>query len=121
MALVDNVAKVAGTLLAIAKTRAELIAIELEEEWVRLLSYLLLSLSALFCLALTVFLAVILVIVLCWDSCRIPAIVGMMVFFGLLTGIIWWSVRRSFRRKPRLLELTRQEIAKDIDRLTPSA
>ena len=106
MALVDNFAKVAGTLLAIVKTRAELIAIELEEEWVRLLSYLLLSLSALFCLALTVFLAVILVIV---------------VFFGLLTGIIWWSVRRSFRRKPRLLELTRQEIAKDIDRLTPSA
>ena len=104
MALVDNFAKVAGTLLAIAKTRAELIAIELEEEWVRLLSYLLLSLSALFCLALTVFLAVILVIVLCWDSCRIPG-----------------SVRRSFRRKPRLLELTRQEIAKDIDRLTPSA
>lgn len=68
MALVDNFAKVAGTLLAIVKTRAELIAIELEEEWVRLLSYLLLSLSALFCLALTVFLAVILVIVLCWDS-----------------------------------------------------
>ena len=50
MALVDNFAKVAGTLLAIVKTRAELIAIELEEEWVRLLSYLLLSCQPCFAL-----------------------------------------------------------------------
>lgn len=120
MAVIDNFARVASTLLAIVKTRVELIAIELEEEWTRLLTYLLLSLFALFCLALTVLLAVILVIVLCWDSCRISAIVGMMVFFGIVTGIIWWSIRRSFSRKPKLFELTRQEIEKDIDRLTPS-
>ena len=113
MAVVDNLAKVAGTLLAIVKTRCELMAIELEEEWIRLLTYLLLSLTALFCLALTV-------LVLCWDTCRIPAIVGMMVLFGVITCAIWIGVRRSFSKKPKLLELTRQEIAKDIDRLTPS-
>ena len=32
MAVVDNLAKVAGKLLAIVKTRCELMAIELEEE-----------------------------------------------------------------------------------------
>ena len=121
MTVVDNFAKMAGTLLAILKTRFELAAIELEEEWIRLLAYLLLSLSALFCLALTVLLAVILVIVICWDTCRIPAIVGLMVFFGAITCIIAIGVRRSFSRKPKLFELSRQEIAKDIDRLTPSA
>ena len=47
MAVVDNLARVAGTLLAIVKTRCELMAIELEEEWIRLLTYLLLSLTAL--------------------------------------------------------------------------
>lgn len=121
MAVVDNFAKVASTVLAILKTRFELMAIELEEEWIRLLAYLLLSLSALFCLALTVLLAVILIIVLCWDSCRISAIVGLMIFFGAVTCVIGIGVRRSFSRKPKLLELTRQEMAKDIDRLTPSA
>ena len=120
MAVVDNLAKVAGTLLAIVKTRCELMAIELEEEWIRLLTYLLLSLTALFCLALTVLLAIVLVLVLCWDTCRIPAIVGMMVLFGVITCAIWIGVRRSFSKKPKLLELTRQEIANDIDRLTPS-
>lgn len=121
MAVVDSFAKVASTVLAILKTRFELAAIELEEEWIRFLVYLLLSLSALFCLALTVLLAITLIIVLCWDSWRIPAIVGLMVLFGVITCVIGVSVRRSFSRKPKLFELTRQEIAKDIDRLTPSS
>lgn len=120
MAVMDNFAKVASTMLAILKTRAELIAIEVEEEWMRLLVYLLLSLSALFCLGMTLLLAVVLVIVLCWDTYRIQAIAGMMVLFGVITCIVWWRVRCSYRRKPRLFELTRQEIAKDIDRLTSS-
>lgn len=118
MGMVDNFTRVAGTLLAILKTRSELIAIELEEEWVRLVVYLLLALTVLFCLAFTVFLAIVLVIVLCWDSFRIPAIVGLMLLFGTMTGVIWWSLRRSFYQRPKLFELTRQEIAKDIDRLT---
>lgn len=120
MVVVDNLAKVAGTLLAIVKTRCELMAIELQEEWLRLLTYLFLSLIALFCLGLTVLLAVVLVLALCWDTCRIQAIIGMMVFFGVITCAIWIGVRRSFSKKPKLLELTRQEIAKDIDRLKPS-
>lgn len=121
MAVVDHFARVAGTVLALLGTRFELMAIELEEEWSRLLTYLLLSLAALFCLTLTVLLAVTLIIVLCWDSWRIPAIVALMVFFGIVTCVIGLGVRRSFRQKPKLLELTRQEIGKDIDRLSPSA
>ncbi len=121
MTVVDSFARVVHTVLSIAQTRIELLAIELEEEWVRFLVYLWLSLLALFSLALTVLLAVVLIIVLCWDSCRIPVIVGMMVFFGVVTGIIWCTIRHSFRRKTKLFELTRQEIAKDIDRFTPSA
>lgn len=118
MGMVDNFTRVVGTLLAILKTRSELIAIELEEEWVRLVVYLLMALTVLFCLSFTVFLTIVLVIVLCWDSYRIPAIVGLILVFGTATGVIWWNLRRSFYQRPKLFELTRQEIAKDIDRLT---
>lgn len=120
MALGDSFVKVAGTVLAILKTRFELIAIEVEEEWMRLLTYLLLSLAGLFCLALTILLAVILIIVLCWESYRIPAMVGLIVFFGLLTLGIAIGVKRSFSKKPKMLALTCQEISKDVDRLTTS-
>ena len=115
MALGDSFVRVAGTVLAILKTRFELISIEVEEEWTRLLTYLLLSLAGLFCLALTILLAVILIIVLCWESYRIPAMVGLIVFFGLVTLGIAIGVKRSFARKPKMLALTCQEIAKDID------
>ena len=47
MALGDSFVRVAGTVLAILKTRFELISIEVEEEWIRLLTYLLLSLAGL--------------------------------------------------------------------------
>ena len=50
MALTDNIAKMASTLLTIAKCRAELAAIEYEDEWKRLLGYFVFSLAAFFCL-----------------------------------------------------------------------
>ena len=44
--------------------------------------------------------------------------IGLIVFFGLVTLGIAIGVKRSFARKPKMLALTCQEIAKDIDRLT---
>lgn len=99
MALGDSFVRVVGTVLAILKTRFELISIEVEEEWTRLLTYLLLSLAGLFCLALTILLAVILIIVLCWESYRIPAMVGLIVF-SLLSLLDAIGVKKSFARKP---------------------
>lgn len=120
MALTDNIAKMASTLLAIAKCRAELAAIEFEDEWKRLLGYFVFSLAAFFCLFFGVLMVAILIIVLCWDTCRIPAIIGVAAFFLIAGLIITACVKRSISNKPRMLDLTRQEFARDIARLTAS-
>ncbi|MCL1887197.1 MAG: phage holin family protein [Betaproteobacteria bacterium] len=106
-----------STLLAIFHTRIELFTVELQEEAQRLLSYFILSLVALFCLVMTLFLAVFLVIVLFWDTYRILAICGLMVFLGGAAVLIGFGIRSNYRKKPGMLAYTRNEIAKDIARL----
>jgi len=110
----------AGSLLAILQTRLELAAVELEEESLRLFSYLLLALVALFCLFIAVSLGIVLVIALCWETSRIGAITGLMVFFAVLAVALGIGIRSCYRRKPRLLAYSREELSKDIDRLNPS-
>lgn len=74
MAIVHHVAQVAATLAAIVQTRLALAAVEMEEESLRFLSYLALSMLALLCLFVGLVLLVFLVIVLFWDTHRIAAI-----------------------------------------------
>ena len=107
----------ASTLLAIFHTRIELLTVELQEETQRLLSYFILSLVALFCVIMTFLLGIFLVIVLFWDSYRVLAISGLIVFFGAVAALIALGIRRSYRKKPRMLAYTRNEIAKDLERL----
>jgi uncharacterized membrane protein YqjE len=117
MGIFQNIGRVAGTLLALFQTRIELFTVELQEESQRLLSWLILSLVALFCVAMAFFLAVFLVIVLFWDTWRIAAISGLIVFFGGAALLIALGVRSSYRKKPRMLASTRSELARDIERL----
>ncbi|MCM1128453.1 MAG: phage holin family protein [Alistipes senegalensis] len=118
MGIMGNLAKMAGTLLAIFQTRVELFSVELQEGAQRLLLSLVLALVALFCFITAVFLAVLLVIVLFWDGYRLWAIGGLMVFFGAAAVLIGLGVRSRLRQGPGLLAFTRAEIAKDIERFT---
>ena len=106
--------RMAGTLLAMLQTRAELAAIEMEEQVLRFFSYLMLSLVALFCLGMTVFLGTILIITLFWDTHRIAAVSGMMVFFGVAAVVMALCVRTRFRSRPRFLSATLNEIGQDV-------
>lgn len=118
MGMIGNLAKMAHTLLAIFQTRAELLAVDLQEGAQRLLLCFFLFLIALFCLATAVFLAVFLIIVLFWEECRLWAIGGLMVFFGAAALLISLGVRRYLRQGPGILAATRAELAKDIERFT---
>ncbi|MDL2284661.1 phage holin family protein [Oxalobacter sp. OttesenSCG-928-P03] len=117
MGILRNVTRMASTLLAIFHTRVELFSVELQEEAQRLLSYLILSLIALFCVMMTFLLTIFLVIVLFWDSWRILAISGLIACFAGAAILIWLGIRSSYRKKPRMLAYTRSEIARDIERL----
>lgn len=121
MALGASVAKMASSLLAMLHTRLELATVELEEESQRLFFYLLLALAALFCLFVAILLGVLLIVALYWDTNRIGAIASLAAIFGVVAALLGIGLRSSYRSKPRLLAYTRNEIAKDIDRLNPLA
>lgn len=110
----------AATVFAILHNRAELLAVEVEEEVLRLFSWLILSLVALICFGVACLLAIMLVVVAFWDTHRLTAIAVLMGAFGLAAAIIGLRVRAAFNSKPRFLAATLEELSKDADMLTPS-
>jgi uncharacterized membrane protein YqjE len=118
MNIFKDVSKMASILLAILHTRLELAAVEVQEEAHRFLFYLLLSLLALFCVMVAIHLAVLLIIVLFWDTWRVGMICVLLVFFAGAAIIVGLGIRSSIRNKPGFLAYTRGELAKDIERIS---
>lgn len=121
MALTDTLSKMAGSVLAIAKNRAALASIELQEELSRIIGYIIFSIAAFFCILVGIIMAGVLVVVLCWDTCRVGALGGVTVFFLIVGIILALKLRSSLRNRPKILAKTREEIATDIARLKSSA
>ena len=107
----------AGTVLAIGRTRLELLSTELEEERLRLGSMLLWALAALLCAGVGVVLVTLLFVVVLWDSHRLLAL-GIPAFLFLL-GAAWsWRVvLAKARSKPRLFSSSLAELSKDREQL----
>lgn len=121
MALTDTLSKMASSLLAIAKNRAALASIELQEELGRIIGYVIFSIAAFFCILVGIIMAGILVVVLCWDTCRVGALGGVTAFFLIIGIILALKLRSSLKNRPKILAKTREEIATDIARLKSSA
>lgn len=119
MAIVESVSRLAGTFIAILQTRLELIAIEVEEESLRFFSYFFFALAAMFCIGMALLLGVLLIVVIYWDSHRVPVLVSLMAFFVLSSALIMLGVRKHYRMKPRMLSHTLTELSRDIERLKP--
>lgn len=103
------------SLLALLRTRAELLAIELQEEKERRKEMLILAVLGALFLALGVQLLAFLVVVVFWDTYRIAAIAGVT---ALYLGIAAWAflrLRYKWRDSPSPFAASLQEIAKDMD------
>lgn len=119
MAIVESVSRLAGTFIAILQTRLELIAIEVEEESLRFFSYFFFALAAMFCIGMAMLLGVLLIVVIYWDSHRVPVLVSLMAFFTFSSAAIALGIRQHYRMKPRMLSHTLTELSRDIERLKP--
>jgi uncharacterized membrane protein YqjE len=115
--LIASVKHIATTLLAITRTRLELLSMDLEEGWVRLISFFAMAFVALFCLCFSVALLAIFIIMLLWDTHRL-------LIFGSLTGIFFIIgivlcvlAIRALKAMPRLFETSIAELAKDQEQL----
>ena len=120
MAIAESVRRLSATLVSIVGTRLELASVELQEESLRLFSLLMVALGTLFCLFVSTLLAILLVLVLFWDTHRLPALLGMLAFFAVTTGALGLWVRNGYRQKPKLLGYTLAELAKDRESLRSS-
>lgn len=116
--IVQSLRNLAATLVALLRTRFELLATEIEEERIRLLQLLLWAAVALFFFAVGIVLLVILFVAVFWDSYRITAIVTLAGIF-LAAGVgAAMCVRNLIKARPRLFSASLEELARDKDQLT---
>jgi uncharacterized membrane protein YqjE len=117
MAIVDSLACLAASLLETLHTRLELISVEVEEEMARYSSYLLKVVVALFCAGIAVLLAILLIVVIFWDSHREAVLLTLIGLFAGTALYLGWWLRDSIRNKPRLLGYTLDELKRDTSTL----
>lgn len=117
MAIVESVSRLAGTLIGMLQTRLELATVELEEETLRFFSYFLFALVGMFCLCMAILLSVLLIVVAFWDTYRIAVLVSLIAAFGLGAILIGFGIRKSYRKRPKILSHTLSELGKDVERL----
>lgn len=114
MALTQTVGRIGTTLVAMARTRLELAAVEVQEEAQRLMGYVAWTLLAAFLGAGALMLAALFVIALFWDTHRLAAIAGVAGVFALAAILILLQVRARFAARPRMMSATLAELNKDL-------
>lgn len=118
--LLESLTVLATTLVAIAHTRLDLLSTDLEEDREHLLSLLVLTLAALFCLGVGVVLATILLVAVFWDTHRL-LVLGSLAGFFLAVGMAAWGfAMHKARTKPRLFAASLLELLKDRQQLDSS-
>jgi uncharacterized membrane protein YqjE len=118
--LLNSLSVLATTLVSIAHTRLELLSIDLEDDRDHLLSLVLISLSALFCLGIGVILTNILIVVFFWETHPLMALGGLAGLF-LIIGFV--SLRFAIHKaqtKPRFFAASLLELFKDKQQLDAS-
>jgi uncharacterized membrane protein YqjE len=119
--LVDSIARLGRTALAMARTRLDILATELEEERIRFAQLALAVAIIVFCLQISVLLFVGLVVVLFWEASRLWVLGGLAALF-LVAGIAGLAiVRHRLRNRPKMFATTIAELTKDEARLEGDA
>jgi uncharacterized membrane protein YqjE len=115
--LFQSFSNFAGTLIAIAHTRLQLLTTELQEEVRQVGAILLWAFVAAFTALLGLFLAALVFIFAFWDTHRIAAslaMIGMFVAIAIFAALV---LRKKLREKSPMLDDTLAELAKDRDNL----
>lgn len=115
--LFRSLSNLLATLVAIAHTRVELLTTELQEEVHRVGQIMLWSLVAVLSAGIGLFLAALVVIFLFWDTHRLLASLAVTAVFFVIALVALLTLRSKVRNRPRLLEHTLAELAKDRQQL----
>jgi len=115
--LFQSLSNFAGTLIAIAHTRLQLLTTELQEEVRQVGAILLWAFIAAFAAMMGLFLGALVVIFAFWDTHRIAASLAMIGLFVVIAIAAALVLARKLRDKSPLLDDTLAELAKDRDNL----
>lgn len=116
--LFKSLANLLATVLAIAQTRVELLTTELQEEIHRAAELMVWTLVALLAAAMGLFLTALVIIFVFWDTHRVLASVLVASTFFVIAVAALVVLRAKVRDRPKLLEGTLAELAKDRAQLT---
>jgi uncharacterized membrane protein YqjE len=111
--LFRSVSNLLATLIGIAQTRFELLTTELQEEIQHAAGLLVWGFIALLAAGVGLVFVGVTVIVIYWESSRVSAAIWVTGGFLALAAIAVTVLLTKVRSKPRLLDATRTELAKD--------
>ena len=109
--------RLATTTVDILRTRLELLAVEVEEESLRLAQIAFWGLLALFFIMLAAIMLTLLVVVLFWDSHRVTVICLLAAAYAGIAVAIGFGVRQKLRAGSKLFSASLAELAKDREQL----
>jgi uncharacterized membrane protein YqjE len=115
--LFNSLANMLATIVAIAQTRLELLSTELQQEMHRVAEIMVWTLIALLSAGIGLFLLALVIIFVFWDTHRVLASVAVTGVFFVIAIVAGLVLRAKVRGKPRLLDATLAELAKDRDNL----
>jgi uncharacterized membrane protein YqjE len=115
--LFQSLSNFAGTLIAIAHTRLQLLTTELQEEVRQVGAILLWAFIAAFAAMMGLFLGALAVIFVFWDTHRIAASLAMIALFFAIAIVAALLLAKKLRSKAPMLDDTLAELAKDRDNL----
>jgi uncharacterized membrane protein YqjE len=115
--LIDSVRGLGSSLLALIRTRAELLALEIAEAKERSKGMLILAVVAALFLSLALQLAALVVVAVFWETYRLPAIVGVTCLYFGIGGWALLALRRKWRASPLPFAASLHELTKDLEAL----
>lgn len=116
--LLSSLRRLASTGVEIVHTRLEILSSDLEEERTRLGAIIMTGVLAFFCFFMAAILFTILIVVLLWETHRVP-VLGVLGGVFLIGGALCWrSFRHQRQERPAFLATTLGELAKDRRELT---
>ena len=112
-----SIANLVATVIAIAQTRLELLTTDLQEEMHHVAGILVWTLIALLAALIGLFLGALAIIFVFWDTHRLFAAVAVTSAFFVIAAAAGVMLRVKIRTKPRMLDATLTELAKDREQL----
>jgi uncharacterized membrane protein YqjE len=111
--LFDSLRQLAGTALALAQVRLELLVSDLEIEKLRLVDAALRALLGALLVALGVVLLVGFVLLLLWDNYRLPALAVLTLLCLVGGGLMLQAAKRRLLQGEEMFAATRAELERD--------